>query len=718
MSRGTGGPTGTSNHTKENKRRRKVFLRYMRKHLLVVMGIITISLGVIIGRLIQLNVKKGKEYESRVLSQRNYTSTAVPYRRGDIVDRNGTVLAMSSKVYNLIVEPKNILRNDKKKQATISAIIKYFNISEEELMKYFEDKESFYEVVLKDLTYEQMKAFTDYTKTEEGADVVGVWFEEGFNRVYPNGVLGCHMLGFVVSGNVGLGGIEGEYNDYLNGEDGRTYVYITDDYSTQKTTEPASNGNTVVTTIDAEIQTIVQQNCEEYMEKTGAENISVLVMDPKTCEILALYNSHQYDPNEAYDTKYLKYQFPKLTDAEFEQKVKSMSDEEKVQRLNTLWRSFVISDCFEPGSTYKVFTIAGALEDNVIDASETFYCDGHQFVADYDINCWNTGGHGTQTVSQALENSCNDCLMQIAEREGVETFDKYQVLFGFGQRTNVDLPGEQSESALASLVYHKENLNPVELATSSFGQGVTVTMIQLGTAFCSAINGGYYYQPHIVSRIVDENGNLVKNFDNILVKRTISESTSRTLREVLYKAVTDGTGTLAGVDGYSIGGKTGTAEKLPRGTDKYVLSFIGFAPAEDPQVVIYCVVDEPHVEAQAYSGAGAVMFNMIAEDLFPYMNIYKTDDDYVPDFDKTETATPIYNGDIPENDVAGGGVNQYDTIGETSTTDVGGDDEEADDTGDETEAATEDDSGDETGGDSGESDDDSDGDSEDSEVED
>ena len=616
MSRGTGGPTGTSNHTKENKRRRKVFLRYMRKHLLVVMGIITISLGVIIGRLIQLNVKKGKEYESRVLSQRNYTSTAVPYRRGDIVDRNGTVLAMSSKVYNLIVEPKNILRNDKKKQATISAILKYFNISEEELMKYFEDKESFYEVVLKDLTYEQMKAFTDYTKTEEGADVVGVWFEEGFNRVYPNGVLGCHML--------------------------------------EKTTEPATNGNTVVTTIDAEVQTIVQQNCEEYMEKTGAENISVLVMDPKTCEILALYNSHQYDPNEAYDTKYLKYQFPKLTDAEFEQKVKSMSDEEKVQRLNTLWRSFVISDCFEPGSTYKVFTIAGALEDNVIDASETFYCDGHQFVADYDINCWNTGGHGTQTVSQALENSCNDCLMQIAEREGVETFDKYQVLFGFGQRTNVDLPGEQSESALASLVYHKENLNPVELATSSFGQGVTVTMIQLGTAFCSAINGGYYYQPHIVSRIVDENGNLVKSFDNILVKRTISEETSAQMREILHKVVTDGSGKLAGVDGYSIGGKTGTAEKLPRGNGKYILSFIGFSPVESPQVVIYCVVDEPKVKEQYSSGAGAILFNGIAQELLPYMNIYKTGTDEEPEGNQDEYVPgPIFEGEVPENSIAG-----------------------------------------------------------------
>ena len=668
MGRGSTHLSRTGKQTKTHKRRRKVFLRYMRMHLLVVMGIITIMLGVIIGRLVQLNVKKGKEYESQVLSQRNYTSTTVPYKRGDIVDRNGTKLAMSNKVYNLIIEPKNILRNEKKKNATVAAILKYFDITEEELMKYLEDKESFYEVVRKDLTYEQMKAFTDYAKSDAGDDVVGVWFEENYNRVYPNGVLGCHMLGFVVSGNVGLGGIEGEYNEYLNGEDGRTYVYITDDYSTQKTTEPARNGDTVVTTIDAEIQAIVQQNCEEYMETVGAENISVLVMNPKNCEILALYNAHQYDPNDAYDEKYLRYQFPKLSDEEFEKTMKAMSDDEKVERLNKLWRSFVVSDCYEPGSTYKVFTVSGALEDGVLKGDETFYCNGYETVAGEDIMCVNHDGHGTLTVSGAIENSCNDCLMQIADMEGAKTFDKYQVLFGFGQRTNVDLPGEQSEDSLASLVYHEDTLNPVELATSSFGQGVTVTMMQLGTAFCSAINGGYYYQPHVVSRILDENGNLVKNFDNILVKRTISEETSAQMREILHKVVTDGSGKLAGVDGYSIGGKTGTAEKLPRGNNKYLLSFIGFAPVDDPQVVVYCIVDEPHLDLQYLSAAGSVVFNMIAEDLFPYMNIYKTTDDYDEDAD-IDPVSSIYRDEAPENDVAGGGENHYETIGETSSSD-------------------------------------------------
>ena len=514
------------------------------------------------------------------------------------------------------------------------------------------------------------------------------------------------MLGFVVSGNVGLGGIEGEYNEYLNGEDGRTYVYISDDYSTTKTTEPATNGNTVVTTIDAEIQAIVQQNCDEYMETVGAENVSVLVMDPKTCEILALYNSHQYDPNDAYDTKYLKYQFPKLSDAEFEKTMKTMSDDEKVDRLNKLWRSFVVSDCYEPGSTYKVFTISGALEDNILKGDETFFCDGYQNIAGEDIMCVNHDGHGTLTISGALENSCNDCLMQISAMEGPEVFDKYQVLFGFGQRTNVDLPGEQSEDSLASLVYHEDTLNPVELATSSFGQGVTVTMMQLGTAFCSAINGGYYYQPH-----VDENGNLVKSFDNILVRRTISEETSAQIREMLHKVVTDGSGRLAGVDGYSIGGKTGTAEKLPRGNNKYLLSFIGFAPVDDPQVVVYCIVDEPHLDLQYLSAAGSVVFNMIAEDLFPYMNIYKTDDEY--DENATiDPVSPVYGDDAPENDVAGGGENHYDTIGETSTSyvgdesdsDGGSDDSGSDDSGGSNDSGS-DDSSDDSGGEDGGSDD-------------
>ncbi len=653
---------------KVNRPRRKVFLRRMRIHLLVVMGIITIALIGVAVRLIQLNVKKGREYAGRVLSQRNYTSTAVPYKRGEILDRNGSVLAMSSKVYNLIIEPKNILRDEEKKAATVKALVMHFDVTEAELEKYFEDKNSLYDVLRKGLPYEQVKKFNEYAKEQD--DVVGVWFEESYVRKYPNGVLGCHMLGFVVGGNVGLGGIEGEYNEYLNGEDGRTYVYLTDDYTTQKITEAAKDGDTIVTTIDAEVQKIVQENVDEYMNTVGAENVSVLVMDPNTCEILALCNGHHYDPNDAYDTKYLRYQFATASDAEFEQIMKKMSDDDKVDRLNQLWRSFVVSDCFEPGSTYKVFTVSGALEDGVLNGSETFYCDGSQVVAGIDISCVNQDGHGMLTVSGAIENSCNDCLMQIAEMEGPDTFDKYQELFGFGQRTNVDLPGEQSEASLSSLIFHKDTLNPVELATSSFGQGVTVTMMQLGTAFCSAINGGYYYKPHVVSKIVDNNGNLVKNFDKILVRRTISEETSDTMRGILKKVVTDGSGWRAAIDGYSIGGKTGTAEKLPRGNNKYLLSFIGFAPVEDPKVVVYCVVDEPHVDLQYLTGAGAEVFHMIAEDLFPYMNIYKSDDVYAGD-GEYDPAVPIYNGEIPENDVAGDGINDYDSIGATSLDDDG-----------------------------------------------
>ncbi len=613
----------------------------------------------LVARIIQINVSNGKKYEKQVLSQKNYDSLAVPFKRGEILDANGTVLASSNKVYNLVIEPKNIIKDEKKKQATVNALNKYFGVTQEEMTEYLKEEKSLYKVIKKKLTYEEVKAFTDFQDSKDGEDIVGVWFEEGYERVYPNNELACHLLGFVVSGNEGIGGIEGSYNEYLNGEDGRTYTYLTDDYNLQKTTEPPKNGDTLITTIDLKVQDIVQENAEEYMNDIGAKNISVIVMNPKTCEILALYNAHQFDPNDAYSLDSIRYQYPDLSDEQFEAKkaelLKEENSEEKLDALNEVWRNFALSDTYEPGSTYKTFTISGAIEDGILTGSETFYCDGYQQVADWRINCHNRNGHGEVTLSQALEKSCNDALMQIAAKEGPVVFDKYQNLFGFGQRTNIDIAGEQSESALASLIYHADTLHPVELATSSFGQGVTVSMIQLATAFCSVINGGYYYEPHVVKQIVDENGNVIKNYDKILVRRTISEETSAIMREILFKVVDEGTGKKAGVEGYSIGGKTGTAEKLPRGNDKYLLSFIGFAPAEDPEVMVYCIVDEPHTGDQSTSGAGSVLFKMIAEDLFPYLNIYKTNDNYdiqASDADD-ETPTPIYDGETPENDVAG-----------------------------------------------------------------
>ncbi len=652
--------------------KKKVFVKRMRKHLLFLLILFTGAFLYLVGVLIYINVDKGKKYSQQVLNQKNFESISVPFKRGDIFDRNGSILATSNKVYNLVIEPKNILKDEDKKIATTNALATYFGVTAEEMGGYLADSNSLYKVIRKKLPYEDVKRFQDFKDSKEGRDVVGIWFEDQYIRSYPNDELACHLLGFVVSGNEGIGGVEGSYNSYLNGQDGRIYAYLSEDYTLQKKIEPATDGCSLVTTIDTEIQRIVQTKSDKYMEEVGAKNVSVLVMNPANCEILALYNCHQYNPNNAYDMKPCKYQFEgkdsSLSDSDFETMCKSMTDEEKLESLNDLWRNFVVSDSFEPGSTFKTFTISGAIEDGVLNGNEEFYCDGHQQVYDFDIGCVNRNGHGMLTVEQALTKSCNDCLMQIAALEGPTIFDKYQQLYGFGQRTNIDIAGEPSSADLAYMVYHRDTLNPVELATSSFGQGVTVTMMQLGTAFCSAINGGYYYQPHVVKQIIDADGNVVENYNKMLVRRTISEETSATMRDMLYATVENGTGNRAWVEGYQIGGKTGTAEKLPRGGGRYILSFIGFSPVDDPQVVVYCVVDEPHTGDQATSGAGAILFNQIAEELLPYMNIYKTGTDDEPEDSGDEyTPSPVFDGDAPENSVAGQTTESATTEAETTS---------------------------------------------------
>ena len=639
------------------KKKRKVFTGRMRKRLLVLLLLFSMVFVVIVGAIVYYNFVRGDKYSQRVLSQNNYESISVPFKRGNIYDCNGSILATSTKVYNLVLEPKNILSSERAEKATREAHNKYFGITADEMNEYLKDSESWYEVVRKKLTYDEVKDFQAYVKTSEGSLVTGVWLQDEYERNYPYKELACHMLGFVVSGNEGIGGLEGGYNSYLNGQNGRTYSYLGKDNNLQKSLEAPVNGDSLVTTIDVETQRIVQKNCEEFeAEMNGAKNISVLVMNPKNCEILALYNSHQFDCNNAYSMVPTKYQFEDaagMSDEAFKAMADGLSDDEKLKALNELWRNYVVSDNFEPGSTFKPFTISGAMEDGIITGDEQFYCDGVQHIADYDINCHNVYGHGMLSVSEALEYSCNDCLMQIAALEGSTIFDKYQVLYGFGQKTNIDIAGESSDEDLYSLVYHEDTLNPVELATSSFGQGVTVTMMQLGTAFCSVVNGGYYYQPHVVKQILDSDGNVVRSYDKILVRRTISEDTSAKMRQILKEVVEEGTGKKAIVEGYEIGGKTGTAEKIPRGNGKYILSFIGFAPVSDPQVVIYCVVNEPGVADQASSGAGTLLFNKIAEDLLPYMNVYRTGVASETDATMDEVGVPVFDGDAPDVSVAG-----------------------------------------------------------------
>lgn len=671
---------------KNGKKNRK-FLSRMKKRVIICFGLFMACFVILVLQMIRINAKKGKEYEQRVLSQQSYKSTTIPYKRGDILDSNGSVLATSKMVYNLILEPKNILEKDEYKEATVKALQQCFGFTDTDIADFLSNEDSYYVIARKNIEYDKYKEFNDYLDSDEGRYVRGVYFEEQYKRVYPNGKLGCHLLGFTVSGNVGMYGVEGEYNDYLNGYNGRSYSYLNDDYSVNREVEPAVNGYNLVTSIDATIQTAVQEVCDKYMEDIGAKNVSVLVMDPDNSNILALYNSHQFDPNDAYDLESVRYQYETLSESiddydgkeivyeggytSFDDFKENASDDEKVNALNKVWRNFAVSDFFEPGSTFKTFTIAGALEEGHVTENDMFVCDGGETRDKYRINCisWWWGGHGEQTLSQTLENSCNDAMMQIAQIEGRTDFAKYQDLFGFGQATNIDIPGEPDDVSCSSAIYQEDRLNEVELATSSFGQGITVSMIQLGTAFCSVINGGYYYEPSIVRKIVDDNGNIIEEKENVLVRKTISEEVSAIMRDELHNVVLYGGGRAAAIDGYTIGGKTGTAEKVPRNNGKYLISFIGFAPVDDPQVVIYVIVDEPNIEYQNSCPYAKQIFVGIAEQIFPYMNIYKENEEFeideseIPDYPEA----PIYDGDVPENDVAGSDSTQQDNTQQDNT---------------------------------------------------
>ena len=756
-------------------KRSKLFLKGMRRktkiaYLLVVGVLVALTI-----RVVYINVANGKEYSEAVVLQMDYNSTDIPYERGEILDRNGNVLANSEKTYSLILEPVNILITEKGKAATRAAVLEYFDVSGDDFDKHIANEDSYYEVVLKDLPYTKVKAFEDYCKTDEGADVIGVRFETEYKRNYPNGSLACHLLGYTASGNVGQGGIEGYYNDYLNGVDGKTYRYMSGSGGVDSETVAAQNGETVVSTIDMNIQKIIEDNITEYMQNTGAKQIGIIAMDPNNGEILGMASSRTYDPNDPMNTQALRdmtvtvtqeveiegadenadslisvesakknttattessedgtttesstessteatieqkknvkteeveYDFSKMSDEEFQSTIDGFTSDQLYEALNYVWQNYCISDLFEPGSTYKAFTIAGAMEDGVISDGDEFLCDGSQVVVEGEspIYCSYRAGHGMVDVKRALAVSCNDALMQIADKEGPETFDKYQMIFNIGSKTGIDLEGETT-----GIKYDVENLNPTELATSSFGQGVTTSMIQMAAGFCSVINGGNYYVPHVVKRLLDSDGNVVENMDPVLVRKTISKEVSDYMKTYLQAVVEEGTGYAAGIEGYTIGGKTGTAEKLPRGNGKYVLSFIGFTPVENPQIMLYVVVDEPHVEDQSGSGAGAKLFNQVMQDLLPYLNVYSTNGDDVA-YDGTEeplssafdTDTETADTEAATEDAAAEDTSAEDTSAEdtsaedTSTDDTSADDTSYDDTADDSYTADdtwEDDSG-------------------------
>ncbi len=600
---------------------RRKFSKTMQRKLVMLFAAIVLAFVFLVGRITYINAASGDKYTKLVLDQQQYGSRTIPFKRGDIVDRNGTKIATSERIYNVILDMKVMLSKEEYIEPTIQVLEECFGIAEEDVRTLMDKNPTGrYNILKKGVDYATAQKFNKIeSDSEKYPNVKGIWLEEDYVRKYPYNTLASDVIGFTVDGNVGSNGIEASYNSILNGTDGREYGYQDESTSFEQTVKEPENGQTVMSTIDLQVQSIVEKHVLEFNEEhknqvregEGSLDTAVIVMNPQNGEILAEASYPNYDLNNPRDlTKYYT-----------EEQIEAMSDEEKLDTLNSLWNNFCVSDTYEPGSTFKPFVISAGLETGVLTGEESYTCGGVLHVGDHDIHCSNRDGHGTQTLKRALENSCNVALMQIGESMGAEEFTRYQELFGFGEMTGIDLPGEASTEGL---LYEAENMDAASLATNAFGQNFNVTMTQLAASFCSLVNGGNYYEPHVVKQIQDENGNVTETKDPVLVRKTISKETSDIIKDYMYGVVEEGTGKSAAVEGYAIGGKTGTAEKLPRRNGKYLVSFIGYAPQENPQVVVYVVVNEPNAQGQANSGFATELASKIMGEIFPYLGIEKT----------------------------------------------------------------------------------------------
>ena len=650
-----------SNTRKKIKKKPQKKINHMMKGKLVgLFAVVLLALVCLLGRITYINAISGNKYKKQVLTQaqQKYESNILPAKRGDIYDRNGNILATSNKVYNVILDCKAVNSEEGDYvEPTVRALTEILGLDEDDIRSRLtseKTKNSQYQIIKKQLSMDDKKKFDEYTTVTEDSDlsdeqkkersnVKGVWFEEDYLRSYPFNDLACDTIGFTLARDTADVGLESYYNSTLTGADGRQYGYINDDSDVEQTIIDPSDGESIVTSIDVGAQQIVEKYVNGFKTKMGAKNIGVVVMKPSTGEILAMDGGDRYDLNNPRD----------LSQVYSQTEIDAMNDEETVEALNGMWSNFCVTDAYEPGSVVKPIVMAGALEKGRISVNDTFVCDGGQtFGANGDtyIKCavW-PDAHGTEALRDVIANSCNDAMMQIAAKMGTEQFLKAQTLFNFGSRTGVDLPNEGS-----GVIHTTETMGETELACSAFGQGFTCTMIQEINAMCSVINGGYYYQPHLVTAIKDSRGGIVKTIDPVLMKQTISSDISADIRSYMAASVQEGTSRTSKVQGYSSGGKTGTAEKLPRGNKKYVVSFITFAPVDDPQVLMYVVVDEPNAEDQADSKYPQYIAQGILSELLPYLNVApdESEDGSIP---KTELWDG-FNGNLI--DVSGSSVDE------------------------------------------------------------
>lgn len=649
------------------------FRGVLQGRLIIILVFIGVAFAALFFKILILQKEKSVEYNKKILSQLQlkYESKEIPYRRGDILDRNGTYIATSEKIYYLILDPWQInsernIHENRYLDATVNLLNEYFGYSKDELESIFAEKsDSQYVVYATNISHEQKVEFEEKAKKfnnearKAGRDeaISGVWFEPRYVRRYPYGSTACNVIGF--SGNDSLGGyvgIERYYNDTLIGVSGREYGYLNNETTLERVIKNPTDGNNVVSTIDLNIQNIVEKYISEWQNNTGSNMTAAIVMNPNNGEILALATSRTFDLNNPRDLN--PYYSQEQQDA--------MDDDAKVDALNNIWRNYAVSDTYEPGSPSKVFTVASAMEEGTITGNEYYNCRGFEEIGSWKIRCANRNGHGDINVTEALMESCNVAMMDISRAEGSSKFYEYQKIFGFGLKTDIDLPGEADTS---SLVHTADNAGATDLATNSFGQNYNSTMIQLLAAYASVVNGGSYYKPHVVKQILNSKGAVIKNIEPELVRETVSAHTTAFINEALRRTVAEGTGGAAAVAGYDVGGKTGTAEKYPRGNGNYLVSFIGSVPAQSPEVVCYVLVDTPHVADQARSSYASSLFSKIMTEVLPYMNIYSNVDESIDissfpsaegitDNNNTEAETKVYSTEevIPndgENDLPG-----------------------------------------------------------------
>ena len=566
---------------------------FQRKKIVALMLMITIVMAALFGRLIYLMVFRSVYYE-KIAQDLHERERSIKAARGKIVDRNGIVLADNKSVCTISVIHSQI----EDPERVIEVLQKELELPEETIRKRVE-KNSSIERIKTNVPKETGDAILAY-------DLAGVKVDEDYRRYYPYDSLASKVIGFTGGDNQGIVGLEVRYDEWLAGTDGKILTMTNAsggelEQEGERREEPQT-GNQLTISLDYNLQSYCEQAAQTVLQEKAADGVRIILMNPQNGEILAMVNEPEYNLNEPFTLN---------TD------VSGISDKEKQNLLNQMWRNPSINDTYEPGSTFKIITTAAALEQHVLSVSDRFYCPGYKIVEDRRIRCHKTTGHGAEDFTQGIMNSCNPVFIELGLRLGSEKYYSYFKQFGLLQKTNVDLPGEA-----ATIMHNPKNIGQVELATISFGQSFQITPVQLATTVSSNINGGNRVTPHFGAYVTDEKGKKVKTFKYETTEGIVSEKTSETVRMLLEKVVSEGTGKNAAIKGFSIGGKTATSQTLPRSANKYIASFLGFAPADDPQILGMCVIYNP--QGVYYGGTiAAPVIGKIFENILPYLGIEK-----------------------------------------------------------------------------------------------